>query len=266
MRSGLAIVRAEWLASTSYRLRTILSIGSVVLSVVPMYFIAEALQPTMAEAIKNEGGQYFGFLIAGLIAMLVLQVGISALPATIGAGINQGTFEALLATPASLPSLLAGMVGVPLIWSLLRVAALLLAGVALGVHCAWGQLIPFLGILMLTLAAYLPFGLIAAGLVLVFRTAGPIPQAVSYVSIFLGGVYYPTHIIPSWIQNISQWVPLTYGLRALRRVILDGAPLSEVSGDLLVLAGFAATLGAFSIAFFTLTFRHAKRAGTLTQY
>ena len=58
-----------------------------------------------------------------------------------------------------------------------------------------------------------------------FRTAGPIPRGIVLISTFLGGVYYPTHIVPGWLENISAALPLTYGLRALRRVLLDGAAL-----------------------------------------
>ena len=36
-------------------------------------------------------------------------------------------------------------------------------------------------------------------------------------STLLGGVYYPTTVIPSWLASASEFVPLGYGLRALRQ-------------------------------------------------
>jgi ABC-type multidrug transport system permease subunit len=83
---------------------------------------------------------------------------------------------------------------------------------------------------------------------------------------FLGGVYYPTHVIPSWLQNVSAFLPLTYGLRALRQTLLEGLPLRAVLPDVLVLVAFVALLflvGAFA---FRQALRYARRTGTLAQY
>ena len=86
------------------------------------------------------------------------------------------------------------------------------------------------------------------------------------VSGLLGGVYYPTHVIPSWLQSVSEVVPLTYGLRALRAVVLEGGPVGASASDLAILAGFALLLLASSLYVFTLAVRHAKASGTLAQY
>jgi len=61
-------------------------------------------------------------------------------------------------------------------------------------------------------------------------------------------------------------VPLTYGLRALRQVVLEGGPLSASASDVVVLAGFVLVLFGSSLYVFTSAIRHAKRSGTLAQY
>ncbi|MCH2171914.1 ABC transporter permease [Myxococcota bacterium] len=266
MSSATALMRASWLTMTSYRLRMVMSMIALVVSVIPLYFVADALQATMAESIKNQGGQYFGFVIAGMVAMQIVNPAIRTLPAQIASGITRGTLEALLATPARLSSILLGLTAMPLLWSLVSVAILLIAAWALGAQLVWSQAFPSLFILALLLTTYLPFGLMAASLVLVFRTPGPIPQGVMYLSILLGGVYYPTEVIPSWIHHISQWIPMTYGLRSFRSVLLDGQPLSSVSGDIGILLLFSVALFSIGVAAFSLAFRHAKISGTLSQY
>ena len=59
MNEAFALVRAYWLTRTSYRLRMILALVGLLASVVPVYFVADALQPMMNESISDEGGQYF---------------------------------------------------------------------------------------------------------------------------------------------------------------------------------------------------------------
>jgi ABC-2 type transport system permease protein len=266
MREALALTRADWLAATSYRTRVVLSFGSMVAAVIPIYFVAQALQPMMAESITAQGGEYFGFVLLGMAATNLIAVSVQALPGAISKGIGDGTLEALLSTRASLPTLLAGLLGYRFIWTGLRIVALLAAGVAFGMQLVWTQALSAVAILLLIGVAHLPFALLATAMVLAVRTAGPIGSGVLALSALLGGVYYPTHVIPSWIQHVSSVLPLTYGLRALRQTLLGGESLTAVLPDLLILSAFAIALWVMGSVAFHYAIRYARRAGTLAQY
>ncbi len=261
-----AQVRASWLEAFSYRLRMTFSIMTLPLAVVPLYFIAGALQPLMAESIKNEGQQYFGFVVVGVITVWFLSTSVGALPGALGSGVATGTLEALLSTPSRLPVLFAGMIGYGFNWIGIRTVIFLTAAWFLGAPVVWSRGWLALGILFLIVLAYLPFGVLAASLVLAFRTDGRLPQLVGSLSVFLGGVYFPTHVIPSWIEKVSIALPLTYGLRALRRTLLEGASFATVAQDLAILSAFIVVLFGVSTLAFSQSLRYAKRAGTLTQY
>ena len=266
MRAIAALLRASWQTQLSYRLQMVISIAGLVTMVIPLYFISGALQPVMANAIRTEGGQSFGFLLVGLATASLISVAVASLPGALSGGIATGVLEALMATPTATPTLLVGLNAYGMAWAALRGAIFLTAGWLLGANLLPAQVLPGLLILILIILAYIPFGLVAASLVLAFRTAGPIPQGVLLVSGLLGGVYYPTHVIPSWLQSFSAFIPLTYGLRALRRVVLEGASLGAVANDLLALLGAILLLFAVGIAALTLAFRYARRHGTLSQY
>lgn len=266
MREAWALVRASWLTAASYRLNMAFSVIALLVTIIPLYFVADALQPLMGTAISNEGRHYFGFLVVGTVAFSLLSVAVTALPGAVGAGIRSGTLEALLATPARLPSILGGLIGHSILWTALRAMLLIAFGILFGVEVDWGNVLLASGIALMIVLAYLPVGLGAAALVLAFRTTGPLPQGVLIASGVLGGVYYPTHVIPSWIEGVSYVIPLTYGLRALRRTLLDGVPFAQVAADVGVLAGFIFVLFAAGAAAFAWAIRYARRAGTLAQY
>jgi ABC-type multidrug transport system permease subunit len=266
VRRILALIRADALTSFSYRLQTIVWLGGLIVTIVPLYFVAQALQPTMASAIATEGQQYFGFLLIGIIAFLLLTTAVNALPAAIQTGIGRGTLEAMLATPTPLPVLLTGMMGFPLALSVVRGAVMLVSAWVLGAHVVWARSLPAFGILVLIALAHIPFAILAASLILAFRTAGPFATVVLTVSALLGGVYYPTQVVPSWLHHVSAFLPLTYGLRALRRTILDRASFNTLAPDLAMLATFTAVLFVTSLVAFSWALRHARRAGTLAQY
>jgi ABC-2 type transport system permease protein len=266
MRETLALMRASWLTATSYRLGMFMSVAGLIVTILPMYFVAGALQPVLAERISNEGGHYFGFLVVGILAFSFLSTAVNGVSGAIGSGIATGTLEAMLSTRARLSSLVTGLVGYGFAWTSVRAALTIVMAVLLGVRFSAEQTGIALVILGLIVAAYFGIGLMGAAMVLAFRTTGPLPQAVLLLSGLLGGVYYPTSVIPSWIQSLSAIVPLTYGLRALRRVWLDGSPIRDVAPDVLTLAVMAVALLTLGATAFAAGMRYARRVGTLAHY
>jgi len=266
MSKILALIAAQWRVTMSYRLQTLLSFGGLVFTVVPLFFIAQAVQPVMANAIRTEGGNAFGFLLVGTVALLLVTTALSVIPSALGTGIGSGTLEALLSTPTRMPALIIGISAFPLLMAALRSVVLLAGGWLLGVPIATASLPLALLILAGIVLAHAAIGLISGAMVLAFRTAGPLARLVLLASSLLGGVYYPTHVIPSWLRMVSAALPLSYGLRALRRVLLQQAPLADVAPDVLILLVETAILLAIGIGVFSLAFRSARRQGTLAQY
>lgn len=261
-----ALVVAQWRTMLSYRLQSLFSLAGLIFSVIPLFFIAKAVEPVMAKSIASEGGDAFGFLLIGTLGIMVVAVAMNTLPSAIGSGIRNGIFEALLATPTSSPVLVAGLSAYALFDVTVRAIVLLVAGSALGANLAFGQFPVAIVILGLLILAHFGVGLIGAAMILAFRTAGPVAKVVLLASTLLGGVYYPTHVIPSWLQSVSAILPLSYGLRALRRVLLQDASFTLIAPDLLALSMLTAVLFGLGAMAFSMALRHARHQGTLTQY
>ena len=262
----LALVRANWLTALSYRLETFFSFLGLFVAVVPLYFVSHALQPMMATAIKAEAPEYFGFLIVGWVAFSFTNTAVGGLHGALSGEIATGSFEALLGTPTPLVSLLAGMLGQAMSMNVIRATVILAFACLFGLHIVWSAVPAGLLILLLIIVSYLPFGIFAAALVLGFRATGPFPSVILVGSALLGGVYYPTQVIPSWLERLSVLVPLKYGLKSLRRSLLDGAPLTASVQDLAVLIGLTVVGFAVGLSAFAWALRYSKRAGTLAQY
>ncbi len=158
------------------------------------------------------------------------------------------------------------MIGQAMTMNVIRATVILGFACLFGLHIVWSAVPTAVVILTLTMLSYLSFGVFAAALVLGFRTTGPFPTAVLAVSALLGGVYYPTQVIPSWLERLSALVPLKYGLKALRRSLLDGAPVTNSLPDLGILLGLTVVGFAISLVAFMWALRYAKQAGTLAQY
>ncbi|MBX3173946.1 MAG: ABC transporter permease [Gemmatimonadaceae bacterium] len=266
MRSALALLRAAWLGAISYRVATLLSFVAVLASIVPVFFIAGAVQDLAADSIRLESASYFGFVVVGMAGMYLASAAVGALPGAIAGGIGSGTFESLLGTRASLPSLLVGFAAYPVLQALLRSLVLLAGAALLGVSLAWPMLLPVLGIVLLLIAAYAGIGLVASALLLLFRTSGPIVPAAVALSGLLGGAYYATSVVPGWLQSLTGFVPLGYALRASRMLLLGDAAVADVAADVMTLSLFAVTSLAIGALCFGLALRQSRRSGSLSQY
>ena len=215
---------------------------------------------------KNQGGQYFAFLIVGMTSYACISTSVGALHAALSTEIRSGGLEALLSTPTSLPVLVVGMMGQAFSVTGIHVIVVLLASSMLGARFVPSSALIALTILGVLVAAYVGLGVLAAAMVLAFKTPGPLPAMILMLSAFFGGVYYPTQVIPSWLTYGSYAVPLTYGLRALRQTLLEGASLSAIAPDLAILAVFSIVLLAVGSAVFLAAVRYARATGTLAQY
>jgi ABC-2 type transport system permease protein len=265
-RAVLALTRASWRTAKSYRVSFVVSFLSLLVTIIPVYFLANALQPFMATVIADEGREYFGFVLLGTAMLAVVSPALSSFAASVSGGLSSGFFEALLVTPTPLPALFLGQTGYAFAWAIARLVLLVLAGLILGVDIHWLRLPEALLIFGLVVVAYAGVGLIAAALVVSFRTNATIPQSVLVLSTILGGVYFPTSVLPAAIAPIVEWLPLTPGLRALRQTLLLGFPLSAVGSDLFRVTGLAVlylTLGVLALRW---SFEYARRAGSLSQY
>ena len=187
MREALALIRARWLTLGSYRAQLVFSTFGLFVSVIPIYFVSRALQPMMASSISNQGQQYFAFLVVGLISFAFINTATGALHAAFSSDIGNGSLEAVLATPITIPSLIVGMLGQAFTWTVPRTTLLLVGATLLGAKIVWAKALLAALILSLTVMAYIPLGVIAAALVLAFRTTGPLPTAITGLSMFLGG-------------------------------------------------------------------------------
>jgi ABC-2 type transport system permease protein len=266
VREIVALIRAAWLTEVSYRMNMFFSLASLLTMVVPLYFVANALQSTMATRISAESSQYFAFVLIGATTYTFIAACTSALPSAVASAIGKGTLEAFLGTPTNWATLFVGMSGYNILWALVRASVMIAMGVALGARIAFHGLPPFILILFLLVLAYGAVGLIGAALLLRYRTTGPVLNGVLTGSALLGGVYYPTYVIPSWLQQVSKAMPLSYGLRAARQVALLGQPLRAVSQDVLILALYVTALLPIGILCVAVSLHYARKSGTLGHY
>ncbi len=261
-----ALTRASWYHAKSYRLALLTQVGGLIVTVIPIYFVANALQSTMASTIASESEGFFAFILVGWVATMFMAAGLSTLQGAISGGISNGSFESLLVTRSPVPVVLVGLTSYGAIITLVRAAVMVVAGWLMGASIIWSRIGPALLLIALIFAVYWGIGLVASALIIAFRTSGPLMTVVTGLSVFFGGVYFPVSAIPSWLRSIADVTPMAYGLRALRRVLLLGDGIGSVTEDAAILAAMAVVIIAIGSWSVQAALRYARKAGTLGTY
>ncbi|MSS72270.1 MAG: ABC transporter permease [Candidatus Latescibacteria bacterium] len=125
-----------------------------------------------------------------------------------------------------------------------------------------------LGLVGLVLAvggfSFLGLGLMAATFPLIAPEKGA--QATDIIGTFIAlvsGIYYEVSVLPDWLRPLSVISPGTYALRSIRAVLLKGATLADIWGDLVILMITGIALVPIGLWVFQRAEMHAKRTGKL---
>jgi len=93
------------------------------------------------------------------------------------------------------------------------------------------------------------FGLVCIGLTIAsfissLESFGVVQSFVNLPLFFLSGALFPLSNLPGWLQWVSYINPLTYGVDALRTIILGSSwtPLSPVHYEVLIVCVFDAAM------------------------
>jgi len=118
----------------------------------------------------------------------------------------------------------------------------------------------------LAIVAFNALGLIAASFVIVIKQGNPVSLVVGLASALLGGVLYPTSVLPEWLRAIGQLLPLTHALELVRGSILAGEGIAELWQPFLTLAALTAVLLPIGLWACSRAVHIAQTDGSLAQY
>lgn len=179
----------------------------------------------------------------------------------------RGSLEAVFVTPASRLVPLFG----PGVGTLLPMA-LTFAFMYLALWIFFGVAPPILGIaqtaviVALGVPALYAIGALFAASVLRFGEVGPIVQLIRGMFVLACGITFPVAMLPVWAQIGAQLMPPTYIVDDIRRVLLQGAGLGDVAGDIVIVLVIGAVTGLLAILVFRWLEASARRTGMLGRF
>jgi ABC-2 type transport system permease protein len=208
-------------------------------------------------ALRGGTSTYIEFLTPGIVCMNAFFGGSWAGMAMI-TDLDRHVVDRFLASPASRLSIVLSQVVRAGIIAIIQALILLGIGTALGVRVHAG----FAGWLVVLLAAAL-LAMVFAGFsnavaLLVRKEASMIATAnfISLPLMFLSSILITQSVMPHWMQWLSRWNPVNWGVHAARNMVVAGGEWGTTGIYLALLVGAVTATSAFA----TWTFRSYQRS------
>jgi len=267
MNALAAFFIRDFRRTVSYRFSFLLDIGSIIFKAATFYFVAQLLGSAATPHLADYGGAYFPFVLVGIAFSSYQSVGLNAFAQSLRQEQFIGTLESVLSTPIRIPFFLAGSALWDFFYATFEVALyFVVAMLGFGLRFDNANFGAAALSALLTLTAFMGLGILAAAFILRFKRGNPVTWIIASTGELFGGVFFPVSILPENLQAISKWVPMTHALTALRKSLLAGATVSDISRQLTFLALFTIVVWPVGILAFQWALRRSQDDGSLGHY
>jgi ABC-2 type transport system permease protein len=193
---------------------------------------------------------YFDFIAPGIMAMTVMMSVMTGLPVAISQEKEIGTLDGMMVAPINRLSIILGKTLGQTARGLLQgVIILILAAGLFGVTINGSILLVF-ALLLLGVFSFVGLGIVITSFAKDQETAQMAMMTLMFPMMFLSGVFFPIQQMPWYMQDISKVLPLTYASQALRKVMVLGAGIPDISTELTVLIVFGVIMTAIAVPVF----------------
>lgn len=179
---------------------------------------------------------YIDFLVPGIIAMSIMQMGIFGVAFSFVSLKKRGIFRRLSVTPIRPNDFIIGQIAMRLVVVLVQISLLVAVGVVfLGLHFT-GSLFDLFVTGVLGAFVFISAGFAIAGVSSSEDQVAPIANIVAMPMILLSGVFFSRSGLPGIVHTVTDFLPLTFLADGLRAIAIDGAALSDIVPNLVGLA------------------------------
>ncbi|MGH8925906.1 MAG: ABC transporter permease, partial [Acidimicrobiia bacterium] len=258
-----AFLKLGFQQAVSYPLAFVLGQAAAIVPVFIFFFVSQLTGGTQARV----GGDYFTFVVTGLVSLKLVDAGLRGLGAELDRAINRGWLEMFLVEPIRWRMLPFGLVQWPLMQGLVGAAITLVIALALGARFRPEGIPVALLVTVLGIGAGLAIGLISGAFKVLAKSGDPVLFLYTLATQVFAGGFFPVDLLPAYLRPISYLLPHTYVLAALRRVLMENG--SELSGPsasqaVLMLVAFCAILLPLSLWLYGRALEYGRKLGVLS--
>ncbi len=172
--------------------------------------------------------------------MVVLTAVLTGLAATVSREKEQGTLDGILIAPVSRLAIILGKALAQSVRGLIQGAMVMLLAIFLFGVTIQGSLFLVALLLFLGIFSFVGLGILVSAIATEQETATQLLFMFQFPMLFLSGAFFPLQQMPKIMQQIAHFLPLTYAVEALRKIMVLGAGFGAVESEIIYLLIFGA--------------------------
>ncbi|HZM63882.1 MAG TPA: ABC transporter permease, partial [Candidatus Saccharimonadales bacterium] len=180
------------------------------------------------KATKTTNLTRFDYTLAGIVGFSILSLAIFGMANGFPADKKTGALRRLRATPLRASQLILATALEYLFVGLLSVASMFLVASLLFDFSMRGSYLTLAVFVLIGIFCLFGFGLSIGGWAKNENQSAPLSNLVAFPMMFLSGVFFPTFLMPQWLQNLSQFLPLTPIIDGIRLITTENASLLDL--------------------------------------
>ena len=193
---------------------------------------------------------YFDFIAPGIMAMTVMMSVMTGLPVAISQEKEIGTMDGMMVAPVNRLSILLGKTMAQTGRGLIQGVIILALAIGIFGVAIQGNILLVFALLLLGVFSFVGLGIVITSFTKDQETAQMLMMTLMFPMMFLSGVFFPIQQMPWYMQDISKVLPLTYASDALRKVMVLGAGIPQISTELIILIVFGIIMIAIALPVF----------------
>src|SRR5437868_2878212 len=211
--------KLTWLETKIFTREPMGFVGTLVMPVVLFVVLGRAFGVAKPLAVPEAD---IPFNVAILAAVLIAISAVQSLVAIISIYREGGILKRLRSTPLSPVTIMGALVVVKLVFTVISLTLLMLAGRRLFPGVMQVNVFSFALAVVLGTFSILSLGFVLASIVPTARFAQPIGAAVLYPMLALSGLFFPVARLPGWLKAVAYLLPTTHAV-ALLQGVWDGS-------------------------------------------
>ena len=197
-----------------------------------------------------ESSNYFNFIAPGIMAMTVMMSVMTGLPVAISLEKEIGTMDGMMVAPVNRLSILLGKTMAQTARGLIQGVIILALAIGIFGVTIQGNILLVFALLLLGVFSFVGLGIVITSFTKDQETAQMLMMTLMFPMMFLSGVFFPIQQMPDFMQTVAHFLPLTYAADALRKVMVLGAGIPQISNELIILTVFGIVMIAIALPVF----------------
>jgi len=269
LRALFVIARKDWKVFWRYPLNAVSSVFQPIIWITPIYFMGKAFSTNgqaTGFAAYSGSGDYMSYILLGTVLTNFIMTVFWGMGYALKEDMDAGVLESNWLTPVSRLLILVGRTLTSMFTTTITSTAMLILGATLFGFKPTGSTVAAILTAIPMLVGLYGFGFAFAGVILLMREANTLVDVGSFLVQGFSGTNFPVKSLPYWLIPVSLMLPLTYGLDAVRGLLLKTNTLLPINVEIIILVVFMFVMLWGGAQIFYRVERRVRTLGTLGQH